>query len=733
MTNNCGEQIDCGKCPAQVCQDVTCASNTCDYADSANDVPGTDCATRCCAGVCCDAGEICDERDAPAACCQPDADEETCAGGACGTVRNNCGQVVDCGDCAEIVCQASVCGNQNTCEYAVLSDLTACADGGVSGICCTARCVAAPDSGACCVKADCAARTCHSVGCSGDHACEYSELSGDACDLADGQGVCCSGQCQECCGDDTRTCKAAADCFDLTCESGSCVYTATSGDVCALTDVVNGVCCSGVCQSCCGSDTSTCAAPLPCTVGGCAGGLCTYTDISGGTCALEDDSTGACCSGACRECCGTDTSTCAAPDDCYEVSCDGGGCKYTATSGGACALKDDTTGVCCAGRCLDCCGDGDCANPTPICLDNACTACTTDAECGDDAVCCDGSCFAGDCCDNGGCANPTPICTSHTCTVCTDADNCGGGRVCCAGSCQECCDDDASTCQHDNECETVSCSAGACLYGGIIGGTCELKAGGTGTCCSGVCRECCEGDASACAALTCQSAACSSGECVYSGVTGGACAMGDSSTGMCCAGACQECCGSDASTCDAPLACQLVSCSSGACAYASAGNGSVGADCSSANDVCYNGACCTPEAHGNDLLRQVRHGGQQLRAVRELRRLLRCLRLPDSHLCGNHLYVWHGDERHRSQQCLLGQPGLRQRRLRLHGCRGPLQLGTALLQQPVQDGNLLHGRRLCGADVQERELHEQPVHLQQYHQRHRPQERMHGFRRTGLC
>jgi hypothetical protein len=55
-------------------------------------------------------------------CCAAQTRDETCAVGTatpkCGDVTNNCGQLIDCGSCAERICQEGSCfGADNTCEY----------------------------------------------------------------------------------------------------------------------------------------------------------------------------------------------------------------------------------------------------------------------------------------------------------------------------------------------------------------------------------------------------------------------------------------------------------------------------------------------------------------------------------------------------------------------------------------------------------------------------------------
>jgi hypothetical protein len=100
ISDGCGSTIDCGACAPQTCKTGTCGENgTCSYANEPNGQPGTNCATTfCCNGACCGLPyPIC---SASGGCCRPERGIETCFGGKCGNVINNCGQTVNCGACA---------------------------------------------------------------------------------------------------------------------------------------------------------------------------------------------------------------------------------------------------------------------------------------------------------------------------------------------------------------------------------------------------------------------------------------------------------------------------------------------------------------------------------------------------------------------------------------------------------------------------------------------------------
>jgi uncharacterized protein YjbI with pentapeptide repeats len=111
-------------CLQELCQDRACQGNVCTYTPVSGE-PGPGCDTVCCqnaAGAprCCPPGATtCDARGL---CCAAESINQTCGVGTaapkCGEVLNNCGQPVDCGGCAERICQTASCsGPDNTCVY----------------------------------------------------------------------------------------------------------------------------------------------------------------------------------------------------------------------------------------------------------------------------------------------------------------------------------------------------------------------------------------------------------------------------------------------------------------------------------------------------------------------------------------------------------------------------------------------------------------------------------------
>jgi hypothetical protein len=111
-------------CPQELCQDRDCQDNVCTYTP-VNGEPGPGCNTICChdeqgAPRCCPPGAT--TCDAQGQCCTAESRDQTCGVGTpapkCGEVLNNCGQAVDCGGCAERICETASCsGPDNTCVY----------------------------------------------------------------------------------------------------------------------------------------------------------------------------------------------------------------------------------------------------------------------------------------------------------------------------------------------------------------------------------------------------------------------------------------------------------------------------------------------------------------------------------------------------------------------------------------------------------------------------------------
>ena len=162
------------------------------------------------------------------------------------------------------------------------------------------------------------------------------------------------------------------------------------------------------------------------------------------------DSTAVTCAGKC----GSITNNCGQAVNCGSCACspacDGCfTCQEGANSPGTCVPDSQKVGQSCGGSGKVCqadgtcvCSDSACSNPTPVCGQEICETCSSDAQCaaaGKGDICCGGSCFSGDCCGNGDCTDPTkPICTGHVCSPCTSTSECGAKEICDNGECQPC-------------------------------------------------------------------------------------------------------------------------------------------------------------------------------------------------------------------------------------------------------------------------------------------------------
>lgn len=102
VTNNCGQQLSCGGCPAG----FECTGSFC-LSRRLPQVPGVICpSAKFCNGVCCKSSSaVC----AGGACCMPEPSAKTCAGKRCGQTTNNCGQAVHCSCPGGGSCVAGTC------------------------------------------------------------------------------------------------------------------------------------------------------------------------------------------------------------------------------------------------------------------------------------------------------------------------------------------------------------------------------------------------------------------------------------------------------------------------------------------------------------------------------------------------------------------------------------------------------------------------------------------------
>ena len=176
------------------------------------------------------------------------------------------------------------------------------------------------------------------------------------------------------------------------------------------------------------------------------------------------------------------TSACTTTDDCNGFKCISGTCGTQCDSDSGYALCGNAcrsgAGVCCSGIWYpngQCCGDGECADPSD-CRLGVCSSshtCTSqshpDGTKIGDRVCCSGQIFTGDCCSASQC--PDNACTLGTCTdhACSDTEYDFGHQpsestICCGSPLTEyagdCCVD--SDCADDQLCTGDVCDNHVC-------------------------------------------------------------------------------------------------------------------------------------------------------------------------------------------------------------------------------------------------------------------------------
>jgi hypothetical protein len=196
---------------------------------------------------------------------------------------------------------------------------------------------------------------------------------------------------------------------------------------------------------------------------------------------------------------------------------------------------------------------------------------------------CEKPCGAGESCDGGecqpgeGCNKPCPADENP----CTD-------EFCQKGKCVSV--DNAASCDDGNPCTIGDvCSGGSCRPGTFTcSGTCPCSTGicsSTGTCVECESAEQCSGPIGE----ECLSKACINGKCVVE--------VKDNtqtcSKGVCCGGNCQECCGTDTSTCGphGPDSCPYWVCESGTCILSSDPNGTPCSSKGCSSGTCQEGYC----------------------------------------------------------------------------------------------------------------------------------------------
>ena len=163
IPDGCGNQIRCG--PDSCGDGYNCTDNRCLCPNG----------TAVCEGVCCAAGQTCQDGDGP--CCTR---EDPCGPTSCGTIIDNCGVAVDCGDsrcsgstpvCVTNICTA--CSAANLCPGGLCCDAVSgqcvatcptpgfCGGGGTAGVCGTPPQGTCPDGGDYCLTRDSGLRNCN--------------------------------------------------------------------------------------------------------------------------------------------------------------------------------------------------------------------------------------------------------------------------------------------------------------------------------------------------------------------------------------------------------------------------------------------------------------------------------------------------------------------------------------------------------------------------------------------
>jgi len=618
--DGCGGQCD-GYCSGdnEACQGFTCA---CQYKDC---------------GACCAAGQVCDGdtcctpttcQAVGASCGHPlDGCGNTLI---CGDCANNevCGDDYSCA-CPTPMCGGLCCPAGEACEDGacvscdpVCAPDAACGDDDGCGGGCQGACPGAQEycsDGAC----ECYFESCGGECCEPGYVCDADDLCvppceptclGKLCGEDDGCGTPCDGLCPG---------------GDQVCEDGACVcvFAACGGGCCAPGEVCDGgVCCAPT--SCellgaqCGNPPDGCGGTLTCDGcgpnTGCDGNFqceCAYSEC-GGACCNEGETCdgGACCppmtcEGMGAECgspangCGGDLD-CGTCDDLKTCTddwlCE---CTFVSCNGVCCGAQEICLGGACISTCeAECdgkmCGDDDgCGDPcTGPCPD-------TDETCSGGVCVCDGVLCASDCCPagqgclGGVCADCTPSCDGKGCG---DSDGCGGT---CAGSCPgdyEECVDGACICLYE-DCGDACCGAeqachqGACCTPSICQDLPGVECGFTSDGCGGLldCGGCgadevcdaqnqCACEFEACGGVCCGlGQPCIGGACCVPSCVGKSCGDPDD-----CGGLCDGPCGGLYEACvDGACQCEFLSC---------------GDSCCGAGETCVDGLCvgCMPDCDG---------------------------------------------------------------------------------------------------------------------------------------
>ncbi|MFZ5445251.1 MAG: lamin tail domain-containing protein [Myxococcota bacterium] len=450
----------------------------------------------------------------------PGADSEcqtrTCTAGVCGVANTAAGTVTNvqtAGDCQQVQCDGQ--GGTTTVALAtdVRDDGNACTEDTcngttpvnaptMAGSACSAGGTVCDGAGACVacnVAADCAGTStfCRAVTCTA-HQCGFANTPANTALPAQTAGDCrravCDGNGAETtANDDADVQNDNNACTTDTCASGAPVHTPVmTGTSCGANLVCNGSAqCVGcvTANDCPGSDTE-------CRTRTCTAGTCGFNFATAGT-ALTAQTAGDCRRAVCD---GTGNVT--SSTDNADVPVDGNQCTNDVCTAGAPSNPPASSGAMCnqnggaqcngAGACVQCLVNADCGATTecaaPTCNAGVCsttftpagTAVTTQTA---------GDCQRTVCNGTGGTTQQNdnidlPVdgnqCTSDVCTAgvpsnppASSGATCSqnGGAVCNgSGACVQCVT--AATCPGvDNECQTRTCTAGACGLSFVASGT----------------------------------------------------------------------------------------------------------------------------------------------------------------------------------------------------------------------------------------------------------------------
>ena len=343
-------------------------------------------------------------------------------------------------------------------------------------------------------------------------------------------------------------------------EGGGCKG-CPDGSICS--DGGTCVCDPSNCTGCCSSDKVSCLAGTSDTLCGTSGAQCVdCTQSQGSTCSAGT------CSGCTPNCKGKDCGT----DGCGGTC---GTCKSNQTCvSGQCQCVPDCTGKC-SGASDGCGGKCPTSNCKGCCSGTVCKTGNVTSACGSAGGACADCTSAKNPCSSGTCSKQGK-CTSSSLK---DGTQCTGG-VCRKGACCKGCWDGV-TCQ-------VGTAKAKC---GKAGGACQACSDGTnpcwqGTCSAGVCKK----------VHSAKGTKCKDGTCSY-----GVCCTGCWSGNQCKGGISPTYCGkgkSACTSCSTANACQVASCSTGACKVTNrpTGNGCPG------GGKCVIGTCCKGCISGSSCL-----------------------------------------------------------------------------------------------------------------------------------